>query len=96
MLKNSVYANKEINLFGLNFTESASANNWASCTVETYKTIIPPKTCDELLKIPLENPHNFLMSMDKKSIDKEIANLGVEALMFWELPKVELALDNFL
>ena len=30
--------------------------------------------------------------MNKNSIDKEISNLGVEALMFWELPKVELAL----
>ena len=34
------------------------------------------------------------MLMDKKSIDKDVANLCVEALMFWELPKVELALDN--
>ena len=32
------------------------------------------------------------MSLDKTSIDKETAMLGVEALMFWELPKVEEAL----
>ena len=39
-------------------------------------------------------PYNFLMYMDNKSIDKNIATLGIEAFMFWELPKVELALDN--
>ena len=31
------------------------------------------------------------MPLDKTSIDKETARLGVEALMFWELPKVEEA-----
>ena len=31
------------------------------------------------------------MSLDKESIDKEISRRGVEALMFWELPKVESA-----
>ena len=34
------------------------------------------------------------MSLDTTSIDKEIARLGVEALMFWELPKVENALND--
>ena len=33
------------------------------------------------------------MSLDRNSIDKETARLGVEALMFWELPKVEEALN---
>ena len=32
--------------------------------------------------------------MDKMSIDKEISILGVEALMFWELSKVEEALGS--
>ena len=34
------------------------------------------------------------MSLDKDCIDKEISRLGVEALMFWELPKVESALND--
>ena len=34
------------------------------------------------------------MSLDRTSIDKEIERLGVEALMFWELPKVEIALNE--
>ena len=34
------------------------------------------------------------MSLDKNSIDKEISRLGIEALMFWELPKVDNALHS--
>ena len=34
------------------------------------------------------------MSLDRTSIDKEIQRLGVEALMFQELPKVENALNE--
>ena len=34
------------------------------------------------------------MSLDKEVIYKEIERLGVEALMFWELPKVENALSE--
>ena len=34
------------------------------------------------------------MSLDKESIDKEISRVGVEALIFWELPKVESALND--
>ena len=34
------------------------------------------------------------MSLDKDSINKEISRLGVEALMFWELPKVKNALNE--
>ena len=34
------------------------------------------------------------MSLDTTSIDKEIARLVVEALMLWELPKVENALND--
>ena len=52
-----------------------------------------PETFEELQKVRLDKTYNFLMSLDKNSIDKEIARLGVEALMFWELPKVEEALN---
>ena len=34
------------------------------------------------------------MSLDKNSIDKEISMLGVEAVMFQELPKVKNALHS--
>ena len=34
------------------------------------------------------------MALDKNSIDKEIVRLGVEAHMFWELPKVREALNE--
>ena len=34
------------------------------------------------------------MSLDKESIHKEISRVGVEALIFWELPKVESALND--
>ena len=86
--------NKEIHLFGLEFTENASAGNWASRSVENFKTIVLPKNFEELQNVPLDKPYNFLMSLDKSSIDKEISILGIEALMFWELPKVDLALSN--
>ena len=42
----------------------------------------------------MDKTYNFLMSLDKTSIGKEIQSLGVEALMFWELPKVETALNE--
>ena len=34
------------------------------------------------------------MSLDKDSIDKEVEILGIEAHMFWELPKVRDALND--
>ena len=34
------------------------------------------------------------MSLAESSIDKEIQRLGMEALMCWELPKVETALNE--
>ena len=34
------------------------------------------------------------MSLDRNSINKEIERLGIEALMFWELPKVNDALNE--
>ena len=49
---------------------------------------------EELQKVPMDATYNFLMSVDKDSIDKEIMRLGVEALMFWELPKVKSALND--
>ena len=53
--------NKEIHLFGLEFTENASANNWASRTVENFTTIILLKSFEELQQVPLDRPYNFLM-----------------------------------
>ena len=86
--------NKEIYLFELEFTENASAGNWTSRSVENFKTIVLPKNFEELQNVPLDKPYNFLMSLDTSSIDKKISILGIEALMFWELPKVDLALSN--
>ena len=85
---------KEVFLFGLDFTEAASAANWSGRTVQSYKAFALPETFEELQNIPLDKPYNFLMSLDKESIDKEITRLGVEALMFWELPKVKIALNE--
>ena len=79
---------KQVFLFGLEFTESPSALNWTERSVNSWKGPVMPKTFAELDKIPLERPYNFLMSLDKDSIDKEVSILGVEAHMFWELPKV--------
>ena len=73
---------REIFLFGLNFTDLPSAANWTSRTIQNYLAISLPDTFEELLKVPLDRPYNFLMSLDKDSIDKEISRLGVEALMF--------------
>ena len=81
-------------LYGLNFTDSTSAANWAGRSVENYATLTLPKIFEELQQIPLDRKYNFLMSFDKTSMDKEIQRLGVEALMFWELPKVETALND--
>ena len=58
--------------------------------IQNYPAFSLPETFEELQKISLDKPYNFLMSLDKESIDKEISRLGVEALMFWELPKVDV------
>ena len=65
-----------------------------SRTVENYPTLALPKTFEELQQVPLDKTYNLLMSSDKTSIDKEIQRLGVGALLFWELPKVEAALNE--
>ena len=83
---------QEVFLFGLKFTDLNSASEWALRSVENYITLGLPETFEDLQKVPLDRPYNFLMSMDTNSINKEIARLGVEALMFWELPKVDNAL----
>ena len=85
---------KEVFLFGFKFSYSTSASEWAMRSVENYVTVPLPETFEELQKIPLDKTYNFLMFLDKTSIDKETARLGVEALMFWELPKVEEALNT--
>ena len=38
--------------------------------------------------------YNFLLSLDRNSIDKEVVRIGVEGHMFWELPKVRDALNE--
>ena len=85
---------REMFLFGLKFTDSPSTVEWASRFVQNYVTLPLPTTFEELQKVPLGASYNFLMSLDKESIDKEIMRLGVEALMFWELPKVKRALND--
>ena len=84
----------EVFLFGLKFTDSNSASEWALRSIDNYAMLNLPETFEELQKVPLERSYNFLMSLDTESINKEIARLGVEALMFWELPKVENALND--
>ena len=85
---------REVFVFGIKFSDDSSAANWASRSMDTYPTIALPETFEELQKIPVNKIYNFLMSLDRTSIDKEIERLGVEALMFWELPKVEIALNE--
>jgi hypothetical protein len=84
----------EVHLFGLKFNESPSIAEWAGRSIENYVAFELPKTFEELQNIPLDKHYNFLMSMDRKSINKEIQLLGIEALMFWELPKVNEALNE--
>ena len=55
-------------MFGLKFTESTSASEWASRAIENYVTLRLPKTFEELKKIPLDKTYNFLMSLDRDSI----------------------------
>jgi len=85
---------QEVFLFGLKFTDSNSTSEWALRSIENYITLGLPETFEDLQKVPLDRPYNFLMSMDTNSINKEIARLGVEALMFWELRKVDNALND--
>ena len=81
-------------LFGLKYTDTNTASEWASRSVDNYTTLVLPGTFEELQLVPLAKAYNFLMSLDKNSIDKDIARLGIEALMFWELPKVKNALND--
>ena len=92
--KMSFYQCKEVWLFGLKFTESPSASNWTEHSVNNREGIVLPQTFEELEQIPLNHKYNFLMSLNKESIDKEVVRIGVEAHMFWELPKVRDALND--
>ena len=56
--------------------------------------IVLPQTFEELEQIPLNHKYNFLMSLNKESIDKEVVRIGIEAHMFWELPTVRDALND--
>ena len=62
--------------------------------IENYDTLELPKTFEELDQISLDRPYNFLMSLDRSSIDKQIDRLGVEAHMFWGIPKVSAAFND--
>ena len=62
--------------------------------MDTWEGVVLPKTFEELEQIPLNRTYNFLMSLDKDSIDKECMRIGIEAHMFWELPKVRDALND--
>ena len=81
-------------MFGLKFTEAPSASNWTERSVDNWESIVLPKTFEELEQIPLGQHYNFRMSLDRNSIDKEVVRIGVEAHMFWELPKVRDALND--
>ena len=70
-------------------TESLSGASWSGRTVQNYKAFPSPETFVELQNIPLDKPYNFLMSLNKEFIEKEISRQGV-----WELPKVESARKN--
>ena len=93
-LKTSLFDCKEVYVFGLKYRDSSSSANWAIRSVEIYVPTVLPGKFDELIKVPLDIPYNFIMSLDKDSNDKEIERLGVEVRMFWELLKVENALTD--
>ena len=93
-IQRCVSINTRVFLFGLKFTEAPSASNWMERSIDNYESMMLPKTFKELEQIPLDQPYNFLMSLDRNSIDKEVVRLGVEAHMFWELPKVRDALNE--
>ena len=57
-------------LFGLKFTEAPSASNWTERSVDNWAGVVLPKTFEELKQIPLDQTYNFLMCLDKNSIDK--------------------------
>ena len=71
-----------------------SIADWTGRSIDSYPAFELPKTFEELQNIPLDKHYNFLMSLDRNSINKEIQRLGFEALMFWELPKVNDALNE--
>ena len=86
---------KQVLLFGLDFTESPSALNWTERSVNSWKGTVIQETFAELEKIPLDRAYNFLMSLDKDSIDKEVSILGIEAHMFWEQETVRNDFNAF-
>ena len=85
---------KKLFLVGLKFTGTPSASNLVNQSIVNYDALVLPKIVKELQQIPLNGSSNFLMLLDRNSIDKEIVRLGVEAHMFWEIPKVRAALNK--
>ena len=86
---------REVFLFGIKFTDETSATNWASRSIDTYPTLALPETSEELQKNPVDKGYNFLMSLDKDSIDKAVENLGIEAHCSGNYLKSEKCSMNF-
>ena len=63
---------QEVFLFGLKFTNSNSASEWALRSVDNYITLSLPETFEELQKVPSDKSYNFLMSLDTESITKKL------------------------
>ena len=63
---------KEVFLFGLKFTDAPSVSNWTVRSIQNYYAVVLANTFKELEQIPLDQPSNFLMSLDKKSTDKKL------------------------
>ena len=73
MMQNSklrFMACKKVFLFGLKYTDSSSASEWAFQYVDNYITLCLPETFEELQKVPLDRTYYFFLSLDTKSIDK--------------------------
>ena len=71
---------KKFSCFGLKFTEAPSASNWTERSITNYEGIALPNFFEELEQIPLNQPYNFLMPLDRTSIDKEVVRIGVEEM----------------
>ena len=56
---------RKVFLFGLKFTDSPRAVEWASRSVQNCIKIPLPETFEKLQKVPLDKPYNISMSLDK-------------------------------
>ena len=85
----------QVHLYGLVFTESPSALNWTERSESNWKGVTLPKTFEELEKIPLDKSYNFLMSLDKESIDKRLIFWALKHTCSGNYPKSEKCSMNF-